>query len=63
MTDSAPKTIPLAVVSGDAPATLQPGVKQLGGDKEWFARFNSGGVKEKQEWAQLQSIIANSALR
>lgn len=42
------------------PDAAKARVHQLGGDKEWFARLNAGGVKEKQEWAMLQSIIANA---
>jgi hypothetical protein len=45
------------------PDAAKARVHQLGSDKEWFARLTAGGVKEKQEWQQLQSIIANSANR
>lgn len=63
MTESAPKTIPLAVVSGgDAPSTLQPGVKQVAGDK--IARspvqFADAPVLRKPSWIRVRIPSGNS---
>lgn len=45
------------------PDAARARVQQLGQDKGWFERFEKGGVKEVQEWKQLQTIIANSGAR
>jgi lipoyl synthase len=65
MTDSASKTIPLAVVSGDAPATLQPGVKQLGGDKIGRSpvQFADAPVLRKPSWIRVRIPSDNSVAR
>ncbi len=65
MTDSASKTIPLAVVSGDAPATLQPGAKQLGGDKIGRSpvQFADAPVLRKPSWIRVRIPSDNSVAR
>jgi lipoic acid synthetase len=65
MTDSVSKTIPLAVVSGDAPATLQPGAKQLGGDKIGRSpvQFADAPVLRKPSWIRVRIPSDNSVAR
>src|SRR5688572_2789621 len=63
MTESAAtKTIPLAVVSGDAPASLQPGVKQLAGDKinRSPVQFADAPVLRKPSWIRVRIPSGNS---
>lgn len=38
-------------------------LSQLGQDKEWFKRYESGGVKEVQEYQRLRTILANATLQ
>jgi len=59
-TDSATKTIPLAVVSDDA--SLQPGVKQLGGDKIGRSpvQFADAPVLRKPSWIRVRIPSGNS---
>ncbi|RPE79748.1 lipoyl synthase [Vulcaniibacterium tengchongense] len=61
MSDSAAKTIPLAVV-GDAPAPLQPGAKQLGGDKIGRSpvQFADAPVLRKPSWIRVRLPADNS---
>ena len=64
MTDTASKTIPLTVVSEPA-ATLQPGAKQLGGEK--IARspvqFADAPVLRKPSWIRVRLPNDNSVAR
>lgn len=63
MTDTASKTIPLAVVSADAPAaSLQQGVKQLGGDKIGRSpvQFADTPVLRKPSWIRVRIPSGNS---
>ena len=59
--DSVTKTIPLEVVAGDAP-TLQPGVKQLGGDKIGRSpvQFAEAPVLRKPSWIRVRIPSGNS---
>ncbi len=61
-TDSAPKSIPLAVVGGEASAALQPGVKQLGGDKIGRSpvQFADAPVLRKPSWIRVRIPSGNS---
>src|SRR5688572_4345892 len=65
MPDSATKTIPLAVVSGDATAALQPGVKQLGNDKisRSPVQFADAPVLRKPSWIRVRIPSDNSVAR
>jgi lipoic acid synthetase len=70
MTESASKTIPLAVVSSDAPAQqpagrLQEGVKQLGGDKinRSPVQFADAPVLRKPSWIRVRIPSDNSVAR
>lgn len=62
MTDASNKSIPLAVVSSDAPAPLQPGVKQVAGDK--IARspvqFAEAPVLRKPSWIRVRIPSGNA---
>ncbi|MHB8911761.1 MAG: lipoyl synthase [Lysobacter sp.] len=67
MTETATKSIPLAVVNGDVPATLQPGrlqegVKQLGGDKIHRSpvQFADAPVLRKPSWIRVRIPSGNS---
>src|SRR5678810_864443 len=66
MTESAPKTIPLAVVNGDAPASqparLEEGAKQLGGDKIGRSpvQFADAPVLRKPSWIRVRIPSGNS---
>lgn len=49
------------------PASMTPDaarvrLQQLGQDKEWFARYEKGDIKAKQEYANLRQIVANATL-
>lgn len=35
---------------------------ELGRDKEWFKRYEAGGVPERQEYQRLRQIVANATL-
>ena len=61
MTDSASKSIPLAVVSGE-PAALVPGVKQVGGDKinRSPVQFADAPVLRKPSWIRVRIPSGNS---
>lgn len=48
-----------ALMTPDAARTR---LTQLGQDKEWFARYEKGGVREQTEYKQLKSIVANATL-
>src|SRR5690606_40012320 len=65
MSESASKSIPLAIVGEDAPAPLQPGVKQLAGDK--IARspvqFADAPVLRKPSWIRVRIPSGNSVAR
>ena len=62
MTDTASKTIPLAVVGTDAPAALQPGARQVAADK--IARspvtFADAPVLRKPSWIRVRIPSGNS---
>src|SRR3546814_12643303 len=62
MTDTATKTIPLAVVSGDAPTSLQPGVKQVAGDKisRSPVQFADVPVLRKPSWIRVRIPSGNA---
>ncbi|MDQ3511870.1 MAG: lipoyl synthase, partial [Pseudomonadota bacterium] len=63
MTESATRTIPLAIVSTDlAPASLQPGVKQVGGDKinRSPVQFADAPVLRKPSWIRVRIPSGNS---
>lgn len=45
------------------PDAAKARLSQLGADKDWFKRFESGGVKERQEFQQLQAVLANATQR
>lgn len=42
------------------PEAARARVQQLGQDREWFGRFEKGGVPERQEWQRLQETIARA---
>jgi lipoyl synthase len=65
MTEPASKTIPLAVVNGDAPASLQPGVKQVAGDKisRSPVQFAEAPVLRKPSWIRVRIPSDNSVAR
>ena len=65
MTDSAPKSIPLAVVGGDAPASLEPGVKQLAGDKinRSPVQFAEAPVLRKPSWIRVRIPAGNAVAK
>jgi lipoic acid synthetase len=69
MTESTSKTIPLAVVSGDAPASpparLQEGVKQLAGDKinRSPVQFAEAPVLRKPSWIRVRIPSGNAVAR
>lgn len=49
------------------PATMTPDaakvrLAQLGQDKEWFDRYEKGGIRERQEYQRLRQIVANAAM-
>ena len=62
MTDASSKSIPLSVVSSEAPAPLQPGVKQVAGDK--IARspvqFAEAPVLRKPSWIRVRIPSGNA---
>ena len=67
MTDTATKTIPLAVVSGDAPVPVQPaplvpGVKQVAGDKisRSPVQFADAPVLRKPSWIRVRIPSGNA---
>ena len=62
MTDTASKTIPLAVVGTDASAALQPGVKQVAGDKisRSPVQFADVPVLRKPSWIRVRIPSGNS---
>ena len=64
MTEPATKSIPLAVVSGDAqaPASLQPGVKQVAGDKIGRSpvEFAEAPVLRKPSWIRVRIPSGNA---
>ncbi len=62
MTDTATRTIPLAVVGTDAPAALQPGVKQVAGDKisRSPVQFADVPVLRKPSWIRVRIPSGNS---
>ena len=65
MTESTPKSIPLAVVGGDAPASLEPGVKQLAGDKinRSPVQFADAPVLRKPSWIRVRIPSGNAVAR
>ena len=65
MTEPASKTIPLAVVNADAPASLQPGVKQVAGDKisRSPVQFAEAPVLRKPSWIRVRIPSDNSVAR
>ncbi|MGH8074936.1 MAG: lipoyl synthase [Lysobacter sp.] len=65
MTDTATKTIPLAVVSGDAPVSLQPGVKQVAGDKisRSPVQFAEAPVLRKPSWIRVRIPSGNAVAK
>lgn len=65
MTEPASKTIPLAVVNADVPASLQPGVKQVAGDKisRSPVQFAEAPVLRKPSWIRVRIPSDNSVAR
>ncbi len=65
MTDNTAKTIPLAVISADAPASLQPGVKQLAGDKinRSPVQFADAPVLRKPSWIRVRIPSGNAVAK
>jgi len=65
MTEPASKTIPLAVVNADTPASLQPGVKQVAGDKisRSPVQFAEAPVLRKPSWIRVRIPSDNSVAR
>ena len=65
MTDTATKTIPLAVVSGDGPASLQPGARQVAGDKisRSPVQFAEAPVLRKPSWIRVRIPSGNAVAR
>ncbi len=65
MSDSVSKSIPLAIVSGDAPASLQPGVKQLAGDKisRSPVQFAEAPVLRKPSWIRVRIPSGNAVAK
>ncbi|KQY54964.1 lipoyl synthase [Lysobacter sp. Root494] len=65
MTEPASKTIPLAVVNANAPASLQPGVKQVAGDKisRSPVQFAEAPVLRKPSWIRVRIPSDNSVAR
>lgn len=62
MNDTATRTIPLAIVPADAPAALQPGVKQVAGDKIGRSpvQFADVPVLRKPSWIRVRIPSGNS---
>ena len=62
MTDASTKTIPLAVVETGAPAPLQPGVKQVAGDKiaRSPVKFEDAPVLRKPSWIRVRIPSGNA---
>ena len=62
MTESAPRTIPLAVVEGATPAPLVEGAKQLGGDKIGRSpvKFDEAPVLRKPSWIRVRIPSGNA---
>ncbi|MFP7722986.1 lipoyl synthase [Lysobacter sp. A3-1-A15] len=62
MTDTATKSIPLAVVGTEAPAALQPGVKQVAGEKinRSPVQFADVPVLRKPSWIRVRIPSGNS---
>lgn len=44
-----------------SPDAAKARMTQLQQDKEWFGRYEAGGVKERQEYAHLRHILATAA--
>ncbi len=65
MTDTATKSIPLAVVTSNGPASLQPGVKQLAGDKisRSPVQFADAPVLRKPSWIRVRIPSGNAVAR
>lgn len=65
MSESASKSIPLAIVGGDAPASLQPGVKQLAGDKisRSPVQFAEAPVLRKPSWIRVRIPSGNAVAK
>lgn len=45
------------------PEAAQVRLNELGRDREWFARYEKGGVQERQEYQRLRQIVANATLQ
>lgn len=62
MNESAPRTIPLAVVADVAPAPLVEGAKQLGGDKiaRSPVKFEDAPVLRKPSWIRVRIPSGNA---
>lgn len=45
------------------PDAAKAKLAQLSGDREWFKRYEAGGVKERQEYQALRDIVARAAIR
>lgn len=52
---------PTAALGTLTPEAARARLRQLTSDQDWNKRFQSGGVKEKQEYAQLRHVIAVAA--
>ena len=65
MSDSVSKSIPLAIVSSDALASLQPGVKQLAGDKinRSPVQFADVPVLRKPSWIRVRIPSGNAVAK
>ncbi len=65
MSDIASKIIPLAIVAGDAPASLQPGVKQLAGDKinRSPVQFADAPLLRKPSWIRVRIPSGNAVAK
>ena len=65
MSDSVRKSIPLAVVAGGAPPSLQPGVKQLAGDKidRSPVEFADVPVLRKPSWIRVRIPSGNAVAK
>lgn len=44
------------------PEAAQARLNQLGQDREWFKRYEAGGIPERQEFSRLMAIKANAAI-
>jgi lipoic acid synthetase len=65
MTDNTTRTIPLAVISSDAPASLQPGEKQLAGDKinRSPVQVAEAPVLRKPSWIRVRIPSGNAVAK